>query len=157
MIERNQQHFNASRRIHPMKAEGKTAPNIPKPNHSNDTLELRVRSKNNNDTNETQYPANEQKLINLNTVAYNKLLVEVYHIAFLTLALAIGLATECVKKDLRKKNVEEYPVLLLYVLDLSPRILVSLVLPIWVHLRNPEIQKYIKSTFICNFNSNLNP
>ena len=146
-IERNQQHFNASRRIHPMEDERKTAPNITKPTHSKDTVELRVRCKKNNDNNETQHPPNEQKSINLNTVAYNKVLVEVYQIAFLTLALAIGLATEYVKRDLRIKKAEEYPLLMLYFLDLLPRILVSLVLPICVHLCNPEIQKYIKRLF----------
>ena len=89
--------------------------------------------------------------IRLNTYAYNKVLIEVYQIAFITLAIAISLATLRVKQRLLKEGigiVEDYPKPLLCFLDMAAQFLVSIILPLTIHIHNREILKYIKAHFL---------
>ena len=84
----------------------------------------------------------------LNIVVYNKILVENYMIAFCTLAFIISLYSAfTVKTNLDIDEIQKYSRLYLYFLDLSPRTLTSIVLPVTIHVRNPEIQKYIRGVF----------
>ena len=83
----------------------------------------------------------------LNIVVYNKILVENYMIAFCTLAFIISFLAHMVKTSLDIDEIQKYSRLYLYFLDLSPRTLTSIVLPVTIHVRNPEIQKYIRGIF----------
>ena len=83
----------------------------------------------------------------LNIVVYNKILVENYMIAFCTLACIISFLALIVKTNLDIDEIQKYSRLYLYFLDLSPRTLTSIVLPVTIHIRNPEIHKYIRGVF----------
>ena len=83
----------------------------------------------------------------LNIVVYNKILVENYMIAFCTLAFIISFLALIVKTNLDIDEIQKYSRLYLYFLDLSPRTLTSIVLPVTIHIRNPEIYKYIRGVF----------
>ena len=89
--------------------------------------------------------------IRLNTYAYNKVLIEVYQMTFITLAIAISLATLLVKQRLLKEGIgiiEDYPKPLLCFLDIAAQFLVSIILPLTIHIHNREILKYIKAHFL---------
>ena len=89
--------------------------------------------------------------IRLNTYAYNKVLIEVYQIAFITLAIAISLATLRVKQRLLTEGIgiiEDYPKPLLCFLDIAAQFLISIILPLAIHIHNGEILKYIKGHFL---------
>ena len=83
----------------------------------------------------------------LNIVVYNKILVENYMIAFCTLAFIISFLAYTVKTNLDIDKIQKCSRFYLYFLDLSPRTLTSIVLPVTIHARNPEIQKYIRGVF----------
>lgn len=84
----------------------------------------------------------------VNNVAHNKILTEVYHILFITLAASIKSLAMSVKRNLSIETLEENSVTVLCFLDLAPMFLLSIVLPIAIHLGNPEIRKYMKSLFL---------
>ena len=93
----------------------------------------------------------ENQWIRLNTHAYNKVLIEVYQMTFITFAIAISLTTLRVKQRLLKDGIgflEEYPKPLLCFLDIAAQFLVSIILPLTIHIHNPEILKYIKAHFL---------
>ena len=81
----------------------------------------------------------------INNVAHNKILTEVYHILFITLAASIANASLRVQSNLTIATLEENSRILLCFLDLAPLVLLAIILPIAIHLGNPEIRKYIKS------------
>ena len=83
----------------------------------------------------------------INNVANNKILTEVYHMLLITLAASICCSAFMVKRNLSIKTLEEHSRILLCFLDLGPVILMAIILPISLHLRNPEIRKYIRSLF----------
>ena len=99
-------------------------------------------------TNNAQ-PVVQNILARLNNVVYNKSILEVYHIAFLTFAIAVTLVGVVVKRNLRNNvsNVEEYSHTILCFLDLTPRILFSIILPMTIYVWNPEMQTYIRGLF----------
>ena len=86
-------------------------------------------------------------LARLNTAAYNKIIVDVYHMSFITASIVLNLLCLYVKRDTRMNGVGGYPYLLLYFVDLAARILLSVVLPAAVHIHNPEIKKYVRQIF----------
>ena len=87
-------------------------------------------------------------LVRLNNSPYNKILVEVYLVGFIMLAIAIHLAGVAVKKNLNDgERVHNYSRKFLWLLDLAPRILSSIILPVVIHIRNPEIKKHFKGLF----------
>ena len=89
--------------------------------------------------------------IRLNTHAYNKVLIEVYQMTFITFAIAISLTTLRVKQWLLKEGIgilEEYPKPLLCFLDIAAQLLVSIILPLTIHIHKREILKYIKAHFL---------
>ena len=83
----------------------------------------------------------------INNVANNKILTEVYHMLLITLAASICCSAFMVKRNLSIKTLEEHSRILLCFLDLGPVILMAIILPMSLHLRNPEIRKYIRSLF----------
>ena len=99
----------------------------------------------------TTTPENRSQLIAapyiLNNNVYNKILVEVNQIILIILCLTIKVASGVVKRSLTLTTVEEYSRILLFFLDLSPAILMSIVLPVAIHVRNPEILGYVKGCF----------
>ena len=100
-----------------------------------------------NSETEASAVANPQRENQLNTSVYNKILVEVYQISFCTIGFLISLVASVMKENVNVEETGENSIAMLYFLDLSPRILVSLVLPITIHFRNPEIRKYIFGLF----------
>ena len=105
-------------------------------------------SRNNEEHRQGTEPASHYMENGLNIVVYNKILVENYMIAFCTLAFIISLYPAfTVKTHLDIDEIQKYSRLYLYFLDLSPRTLTSIVLPVTIHVRNPEIQKYIRGIF----------
>ena len=90
---------------------------------------------------------NEQ-IVPINNYPYNKILIEVFQMAFVMTSIAITLTVVAVKKNLNDgERVHQYSQAFLCFLDLAPRILLSIILPLAIHIRNPEIQKYIKGIF----------
>ena len=84
----------------------------------------------------------------LNTVSYNRIIVEVYHIGILTLAITVTLAAVAAKKAMKKEfTAEDYSPTLLRFLDLTPRVLYSLIVPMTIYVRIPEIQAYVRGFF----------
>jgi hypothetical protein len=95
-----------------------------------------------------QHASLNEHIVTLNNSPYNKILIEVFQIGFVLLAMAINLTAFVVKKNLNNgESVYGYSQTLLCFLDLAPRILLSIVLPLAIHIRNPEIQKYTKGIF----------
>ena len=89
--------------------------------------------------------------IRLNTYAYNKVLIEIYQITFITFSIAISLAALRVKQRLLEEGIgiiEDYPKPLLCFLDIASQFLVSIILPLTIHIHNREILKYIKGHFL---------
>ena len=89
--------------------------------------------------------------IRLNTYAYNKILIEVYQITFITFSIAISLASLRVKQRLLEEGIgiiEDYPKPLLCFLDIAAQFLVSIILPLTIHIHNREILKYMKGHFL---------
>ena len=89
--------------------------------------------------------------IRLNTYAYNKVLIEVYQIIFIIFSIAISLAALRVKQRLLEEGIgiiEDYPKPLLCFLDMASQFLVSIILPLTIHIHNREILKYIKGHFL---------
>ena len=143
--ERKRMEDNASGRIDPTNDVDKdSSPAVRNLNFRPNAM--RVKELTNNDLKSTlvQRKSDENNSVLLNTTAYNKILVEVYQLAFFTIAMPIVLASAVVKGNLRINGVGEHSHILLCFLDLAPRILVSIVLPITVHACNPEIRRYIK-------------
>ena len=132
--EKKNQYSNAVRRIQP--------DNI-LDNNLSSAVELKSRNNMNDDIDPSpvEMPPHENRL---NTSVYNKILVEVYQISFCTIGFLIGFMAARMKKRMTVEEIVETSPALLYFLDLSPRILVSLVLPITIHFRNPEIRRYIR-------------
>ena len=83
----------------------------------------------------------------INTAAYNKILTEVYHLAFIALVLALRLARQYVRTKLKTTSLVDWSRLLLCFLDTGPVILGSIGLPLLIHLSNPDIRSYIKRCF----------
>ena len=104
-------------------------------------------SRNNEEHIQGADPASSSMDNGLNIVVYNKILVENYMIAFCTLAFIISFLAHMVKTSLDIDEIPKYSRFYLYFLDLSPRTLTSIVLPVTIHVRNPEIQKYIRGIF----------
>ena len=95
------------------------------------------------------HASRNEQIVTLNNSPYNKILFEVFQIWFLMLAIAINLTATVVKKNLNNGgSVHEYSQAILCFLDLAPRFLLSIVLPLVIHIRNPEIQKHIKGIII---------
>ena len=111
-------------------------------------LSNRIEAMDMNIHNNNSQPAVGNILVRLNTAAHNKTLLEVYHISFLTFAIAVNLASLIVKKTLKNNGiVEDYSHALLCFLDLTPRILLSVILPMMICARNPEMQTYYGGLF----------
>ena len=146
--ERKRKHDNASGRINPTNdVEKDSSPAVSNLQIRQNVMRMKKLTDNDIKSNVAQRKSDENNTGLLNTAAYNKILVEVYQIAFLTLALTIRIASSFVKRNLRADGLEEHSHILLCFLDLSPRILVSIVLPFTIHARNPEIRMYIKRSF----------
>ena len=95
-----------------------------------------------------QHDARNDQIEKLNNSPHNKILIEVFQICFITIVIAMSLTVVRVKNDLMSSNgVNGYTRKWLCFLDLAPRILVSIILPLAIHIRNPEIRKYIKGVF----------
>ena len=117
-------------------------------NQPTNNLKNRGKDMQMNTSTDHPHPIVENILARLNNVVYNKLILEVYHIAFLTLAITVTLVVVGVKRNLRNNvSVEEYSHTILCFLDLTPRILFSIILPMTIYARNPEMQAYIKGLF----------
>ena len=84
-----------------------------------------------------------------NSVTYNKILFEVYHMFFLTVTIILILTQQQVKKSLNPSVVAGIPLAVLYLLDTGPVIMISGVLPLMIYFSNPEIRRYIRGCF-CN-------
>ena len=96
----------------------------------------------------TSNPGNQ--CIRLNTYAYNKVLIEVYQITFITFSIAVSLAALRVKQRLLEEGIgilEDYPKPLLCFLDIAPQFLVSIILPLTIHIHSREVLEYIKGHF----------
>ena len=104
-------------------------------------------SRNNEEHRQGTEPASPYIENGFNIVVYNKILVENYMIAFCTLAFIISFVALIVKTNLDIDEIQKYSRLYLYFLDLSPRTLTSIVLPVTIHIRNPEIHRYIRGVF----------
>ena len=104
-------------------------------------------SRNNEEHIQRADPASSSMDNGLNIVVYNKILVENYMIAFCTLAFIISFLALSFKTNLDIDEIQNCSRIYLYFLDLSPRTLNSIVLPVTIHLRNPEIRKYIRGLF----------
>ena len=92
-------------------------------------------------------PASPSLENGLNIIVYNKILVENYMIAFCTLTFIISFLALSFKTNLDIDEIQNCSRIYLYFLDLSPRTLNSIILPVTIHLRNPEIRKYIRGLF----------
>jgi len=138
--EKKIQHSNSVRRIQPENILD---------NNLSFAIELKSRTKikRKNDETEPSQVENPPQENRLNTAVYNKILIEVYQIAFCTLGFLISLMASVMKNNMKVEEIGETSIAMFYFLDLSPRILVSLVLPITIHFRNPEIRKYIRGLF----------
>ena len=141
--ERRHQYSNAAKRISPNTGLGYS---------SSTALDMNNRKKP-----WTVFPLNNRiepndvlstpEISKFNTTAYNKILVELYQITFYTITMTIALVATSVKKGLDSHKIEAYSKFGLYFLDLTPRILLSIVLPSSIHFNNPEIRRYIKRLF----------
>ena len=90
------------------------------------------------------------KVVRLNTVAQNKIFLEVYHIFFLALTIAFELIVVGVKKQIQGKlSIRYFPQALLCFLDLALVLSWSAIIPLMIYVRNPEMQKYIRGFFKC--------
>ena len=101
--------------------------------------------------NENNNPGREEnKTTNMpkNNVIYNKNLIEVLHIAVLSVVILISLGKANMMKNMKSNGiVEDYSRLLLFIMDVSPLFLVSVILPSMIIARQQEMQKWIKSFF----------
>ena len=104
-------------------------------------------SRNNEEHRQRTEPASPSLENGLNIVVYNKILVENYMIAFCTLSFIISFLALSFKTNLDIDEIQNCSRIYLYFLDLSPRTLNSIILPVTIHLRNPEIRKYIRGLF----------
>ena len=104
-----------------------------------------------NESNNIVSSNSEHQCIRLNTYAYNKVLIEVYQMTFITFAITISLTALRVKQRLLTEGIgviEDYPKPLLCFLDIAPQFLVSIILPLTIHIHNGEILRYIKGHFL---------
>ena len=82
-----------------------------------------------------------------NNVEYNKLLMEIYHLALLAVMLSLRLVAQYVRTTLNTTSLVEWSRLLLCFLDTCPTIFGPVLLPLMIHLSHPEIRNYIKGCF----------
>lgn len=82
-----------------------------------------------------------------NNVVYNKIIFEVYHMVFIVAAIILNLTSQYVNKSLNPVSMKDIPIIVLWLLDIGPAILLSVVLPFMIHLSYPEIRSYIKGCF----------
>ena len=83
-----------------------------------------------------------------NTTIYNKNLIEVFHISFISAVIVMSLAKASMTEKINAQgNVKDLSRHLLFVLDVAPVTLVSILLPILIIARQPEMQKWIKTFF----------
>ena len=141
--------LNSKRTVHPIGHIDKNLPPESDLRRRENRLEITRRNENDISPNNRQlHTSRNEQIVTINNTPYNKILIEVFQIGFFMLAIAMNLTVIAVKKNLNKgKSVHEYSQALLCFLDLAPRILVSIVLPLAIHIRNPEIRKYIKDIF----------
>ena len=147
--EANEPHRNASSRLNNTTA-GNRDVGIERQKTTSAVSELRV---NNLEANRIEGNKNavEQRLSKStsyprlgNNVVYNKILFEVYHMLFLTVAIILHTTSQYVKMGLDPLSITDIPRIVLYALDIGPTMLASVVLPFLIYLSHPEIQNYIK-------------
>ena len=143
MDEKQHQRLNATSRIHPIIVESKTEKvHVENLRYRNDGI---YTIEHGNNYHQHNTATNHRRH---NTTAHNKILLEIYHLSFLALAGVVALASTTIKENLKNKDVlEEYSRALLCILDLAPRLLISVLLPTAIYVRNQEVQNYINGMF----------
>ena len=83
-----------------------------------------------------------------NTTIYNKNLIEVFHTSFISVIIVMSLAKASMTEKINAQgNVKDLSRHLLFVLDVAPITLVSILLPVMIIVRQPEMWKWIKAFF----------
>ena len=102
----------------------------------------------NHETNHSERAEHETGNMPKNNAIYNKNLIEVAHIAILSVVIVVSLAKANMMKSMHsKETIKDHSRLLLFLLDVSPVFLVSVILPFMIIARQKEMQKWIKSFF----------
>ena len=155
--EMNHLHCNAHERLHHMRdGESRASANTAQPNacelneNKNDIPMKRLCKDKNTTTTIENTPGQIKLPYILNNIVYNTILMELYQIVFMMIVIILQLTSGVVKNSLSPTTVAETSRVLLCFLDLAPQISASLVFPIMIHVRNPEIRKHIKRIF-CNY------
>ena len=147
MEEKNLQHDNASARINPTNDVDKDQPPARDLSIKENGMRMKKFTNKRIGTTDVHIATNEYQSGLLNTAAYNKILIEVYQIVFFILAITIVLTRAVVRTNLKIDELGEHSRLILCFLDLAPRFLVSILLPLTIHACNPEIKIYVKGFF----------
>lgn len=102
----------------------------------------------NDETNNSEREDHETANMPWNNAIYNKNLIEVGHIAILSVVVVICLAKANIMTSMHsKETIEHHSRLLLFMLDVSPVVLISIFLPFMIIARQTEMQNWIQSFF----------
>ena len=83
-----------------------------------------------------------------NTTIYNKNLIEVFHISFISVVMMISLAKVNMIHNIKSKgDAENFSHSLMILLDIAPATMVAVLLPLIIISRHHDMQKWIKSFF----------
>ena len=105
------------------------------------------RDQTNNNSSNNGHENNEGNMPR-NTTIYNKNMIEVFHISFISVVMMISLAKVNMMHKIKSKgHPEDFSHSLMFLLDIAPATMVAVLLPLTIISRHHEMRKWIKSFF----------
>ena len=102
----------------------------------------------NHETNNSEHEEHDTANMPKNNAIYNPNLIDVAHIAILSVVIGFCLAKVDMMKSIHsKETIEDHSRLLLFMLDVSPEFFISVIFPLMIIARKKEMRKWIKSFF----------